>query len=193
MPYTVNITTNIYTYMKKQLFALFTDPEVADKAINELHNDLDIDKDEISYVYRDNDGDQHSGTADDIATDTPAEGAEKGAKTGAVIGTVIGLAALAGLAGPLGPVLATGPLATALGIGGAVGTVAGGAAIGAVAGGLTGALVNLGLGETKAKFYEDKVMGGAVLVTIHTSEVADAVKVLENHGATDVEMIEVSV
>jgi len=179
--------------MKKQLFALFTDPEVADKAINELHNDLDIDKDEISYVYRDNDGDQHSGTADDIATDTPAEGAEKGAKTGAVIGTVIGLAALAGLAGPLGPVLATGPLATALGIGGAVGTVAGGAAIGAVAGGLTGALVNLGLGETKAKFYEDKVMGGAVLVTIHTSEVADAVKVLENHGATDVEMIEVSV
>lgn len=42
--------------MKKQIFALFPTIESADKAINHLHNAIKIDKDDLSYVYRNQNG-----------------------------------------------------------------------------------------------------------------------------------------
>jgi hypothetical protein len=177
--------------MKKQIFGLFAGTDAADKAINAVHNNFGIDKEEISYVYRNDDGEKVEGTADDVATDTPAEGAKDGAKVGGVIGAVIGLAAVAGLAGPLGPVLAAGPIATALGIGGAVGTTATGAVAGAAVGGLVGALTHLGLGEEDARHYDERLKAGDVLVSVHTDQENDVVEVLTEHGAMDIKVIEV--
>ena len=174
--------------MKKNLFALFTDIEVADKAINELHQELGVEKEEISYVYRNKDGDKVSGTADDVASETVAEGAVDGAKVGGLIGAGIGLAAAVGLAGPLGFV-AAGPLATALGLTGAAGAVATGGVTGAAAGGLVGALVNLGLSDEKARAFEQRVESGDVLVSVHVADEEPVIKLFTEHNAEEIEII----
>lgn len=172
---------------------MFNTPESAEKAINYLHNELDIDKDELSYLYRNEKGESVEVAGDEVASDSAAEGAADGATTGAGIGALIGLAAVAGIAGPLGPVLAAGPIATAVGLTGAVGTVATGAIAGAAVGGLVGALTNMSLGEAKANEYRDQVIGGKVLVTIHTEHDGKVVDALREHGANDIEIVAPSV
>lgn len=175
--------------MKKIVFALFTDIEVADKAINEIHQNLGVDKEEISYVYRNKDGKKVSGTGEDVAGETVAEGAIDGAKIGGMIGAGIGLAAVVGIAGPLGPVFASGPIAAALGLSGALGTVAAGGITGAAAGGLVGALVNLGLSDEKARAFDQRVEAGDVLVSIHVDEEEPVIEILSEHNAEEVEVI----
>ena len=116
--------------MKKMIFAIFSTVEAADKAVNHLHNVVGIDKDEMSYLYKDQHGNPTEVAGGQVASNTAGEGAKDGAATGAGIGALIGILAVAGLAGPLGPIFAAGPIAAALGIGGAIGTVATGAVTG---------------------------------------------------------------
>jgi hypothetical protein len=175
--------------MKKQIFAVFSSLDSADLAINEVHNTLSVSADEISYVYRNKDGERVSGDGSDIATSTPGEGAATGATTGGVIGAVIGIVASAGVLGPIGGVVAAGPLLTALGITGAVGATVATAATGAVAGGLIGALTNMGVGEPKAREIEERVKAGDVLVHVHAENVDEVVRIFQEHGATSIEMI----
>ena len=85
-----------------------------------------------------------SGTKDfavDNSTKAP-EGAATGAGTGAVLGGGLGwLAGIGALAIPgLGPLIAAGPIMAAL---------TGAAAIGGTVGGLTGALIGMGIPESK--------------------------------------------
>jgi uncharacterized membrane protein len=174
--------------MKKNIFALFSDIDVADKAINEIHQSAGIEKEEISYVYRNKDGDKVDGTADDIANETTAEGAADGAKVGGMIGAGIGLAAVIGVAGPLA-VIATGPIAVGLGLTGAVGTVAAGGVAGAAAGGIIGALMNLGLTDEKARAFEERVEAGDVLVAVHAEDDEPIIKILTDHQAQEIEII----
>lgn len=175
--------------MKKQIFAVFTDIDVADQAINELHNELSIPADDISYVYRDEDGNKISGDADDVASETPAEGAVSGATTGGVIGAVIGLVASIGVLGPLGPVVVSGPLAAALGLTGAVGATVSAAAVGAAAGGLLGALMSLGVGEPEARKFEERVKAGDVLVHVQADDEDTVVDKLREHNAEEITII----
>lgn len=176
--------------MKTQIFALFTDIDVADQVINQLHNEVKIPTEDISYVYRNKNGEQVSADGSDVVSKTPAEGASSGAVTGGVIGAVIGIAAVAGLAGPLGPVFAAGPIAAALGLGGAVGATATGAIGGAAIGGIVGALTHMGLGEPNARKFEERVEAGDVLVVLSTETPDDAIKVLRENNATEIEMVE---
>jgi len=171
--------------MKKNIFALFSDIDVADQAINEIHQSAGVDKEEISYVYRNQDGEKVSGDADDVANETTAEGAMDGAKVGGLIGAGIGLAAVIGVAGPLA-VVATGPIAAALGL---TGAVAAGGVTGAAAGGLVGALMNLGLSDEKAREFEQRVEAGDALVSIHTDDEEPVIKILNEHNAQEVEII----
>ena len=175
--------------MKKNIFALFVDIDVADKAINDIHQKIGIEKEEISYVYRNKEGEKVSGTADDVAAATATEGAADGAKVGGVIGAGIGLAAAVGVAGPLGAVVAAGPVATALGLSGAVGAVAAGGVTGAAAGGLVGALANLGVSDEKARAFEQRVQAGDVLVSIHAENEEPIIKILTEHNAEEIEII----
>ena len=88
------------------------------------------------------------------------EGAVAGAGAGGVLGGTLGLlAGIGALAIPgLGPFIAAGPLLAALS----------GAAAGATVGGITGALVGMGIPEIKAKRYEGKIVGGNLLISVHT-------------------------
>ncbi|MEK7080093.1 MAG: hypothetical protein AAB901_02275, partial [Patescibacteria group bacterium] len=141
--------------MKKFTIGVFGAREDAEKAINRIHNELGVPSSDISYLYKNTEGDVHEIHAGDVASDTPVEGATKGAAIGGALGAIAGIAAVAGIIPVVGPLFAAGPLAVALGLTGAVGTTAAGALTGAAAGGLIGALANMGVGEENAKRYAD--------------------------------------
>lgn len=173
--------------MKKFTVGIFQAREDAEKAINRLHNELSIPNSDISYLYRNTDGEVLEVEAHHITTDTPVEGAGKGAAVGGTLGALAGIAAVAGIIPVVGPLFAAGPLAVALGLTGAVGTTAAGALTGAAAGGVLGALVNLGVGEERAQRYADRVNAGDVLVAAYAEETVDVRGVLESSGAIDIE------
>lgn len=179
--------------MKKFTIGMFTAREDAEKAINQLHNELDIPTDDLSFIYRNTEGEVKEVSADDIATPTAVEGAGKGATTGAAIGALAGIAAIAGVIPAIGPLFAAGPLAAALGLTGALGTAAAGAATGAAAGGLIGALANMGIGQERAQRYADRVAAGDVLVSAYADEEIDVRGTLTECGALDVETYAITV
>lgn len=179
--------------MKQHTIGVFTSRDHAERAIARLHADLGIGNDEISYIYRNTDGDVKEVSADDVANPTVGEGAKQGATVGGAIGAVAGLAAVAGVIPVVGPIFAAGPLVTALGLTGALGTTAAGAVTGAAAGGLIGALISVGVSEQKAKEYEDRVVAGSVLVAVHADETKDVASVLTAEGATDVDIYTLTV
>ncbi len=176
--------------MKKVIFALFSNADVADRAINQIHQDLNIANDEISYVYKDRDGNKVSGEGGDDTANTAAEGAVSGATTGGIIGAAVGLVGVAGLLGPLGPIVIAGPLATFLGITGGAGAVVGTGIAGAAIGGLVGALVAMGVSEPQARNFEERVDAGDVLVSIHTDNVDAVTKLLRQHNAKEITMVQ---
>jgi hypothetical protein len=83
---------------------------------------------------------------------------------GGPAGLLVGLGALT--IPTLGLFLIGGPIAGALGLTGAIATAVSGATTGILAGGLVGALVSLGVPESVAKTYEDKVHAGGVLLAV---------------------------
>lgn len=172
--------------MKQFTVGLFADRTVAEQAINHIHNELKVSNDDISYIYRNSDGDLKEVDADDVTTDTPAEGAGKGAVIGGTIGAIAGLAAVVGIIPVIGPLFAAGPLAAALGLTGALGTTAAGAMTGAAAGGIIGALANMGVGKEKAQHYSDRVAAGDILVTVYSE--LDASRTLLDHGALEADV-----
>lgn len=173
--------------MKNLTLGTFSAREDAEKSINRLHNELEISHDEISYVYRNTDGETREIDTEDVSSSTPVEGAKSGAAIGGSIGAIAGIAAVAGVIPILGPIFVAGPLITALGITGAIGTTAAGAVTGAAAGGLIGALANLGVGEEKAKQYSDRVTAGNILVVIHADDKVDPTSILLDCGADNIE------
>ena len=98
------------------------------------------------------------------------EGAAAGVGTGGIVGGTLGLlAGIGALAIPgLGPFIAAGPIVAVLS----------GAAAGATVGGVTGALIGLGVPEMEAKFYEGKIKGGNLLISVH-AETSDELKAVE--------------
>lgn len=179
--------------MKKTIIGIFASRSDAEKAINQIHNDLSIPNEEISFIYRNTEDEVKEVSADSVSSDTPGEGAKKGAGIGAVAGGLAGIAATAGLIPVVGPFFAAGPLLAALGIGGAVGITAAGAAGGAAVGGIIGALANLGVGKEKAKEYEDRVAAGDILLSVHADEPKEVEQKMLDCGATNVETYTVSV
>lgn len=176
--------------MKKIIFALFADTNVADRAINHLHTELNIANTEISYVYKDTHGEKISGEGEDITGSTTTEGVVSGATTGGIIGAAIGLVGVAGLLGPLGPIVVAGPLATFLGITGSAGAVLGTGIAGAAIGGLVGALITMGVSEPQARTFEERVDAGDVLVSIHTDNADAVTQALNQFNAKEITVVE---
>lgn len=174
--------------MKTLTLGVFSTREHAEMAIKELQNSLSIKSDDISYVYRNTDNEVREVDVDGEETETTLDGAASGALTGGALGAVAGIATVIGIIPVIGPIFAAGPLLAALGLGaGAVGTTAAAAATGAVAGGLIGALANWGVTESQAQAYQDRVMSGDILVSVHSENELSVADVLSNHGATSVE------
>lgn len=179
--------------MKKNTIGLFAKREDAEKLINHIHKDLSIDHDDISYVYRNNDGEVKEVDSEDVSSMNTTEGAVKGAKVGATVGALAGLATAVGVIPVVGPLFAAGPLIAALGITGGLGVTAAGAATGAAVGGLAGALVALGTSSEKAKEYEDQVMAGNILVMVNSEDADKVTGAMVEHGAQSVETFEVQI
>lgn len=173
--------------MKHLTLGTFANREDAEKAINRLHNELNIDTNEISYVYRNTEGETHEVNSADVSSSTPTEGAKSGAVIGGSIGALAGIATAIGVIPVIGPIFAAGPLVAALGLSGALGATAAGAVTGAAAGGLIGALANMGVGEEKAQQYADRVTAGNILLSVHADESVDPVSVMLDCGAENVE------
>jgi uncharacterized membrane protein len=177
--------------MKQLTIGVFANRRTAEDAINRAHNELSIPNDDISYVYRNTEGEVKEIDSEHISTDTPEEGAGKGAVIGGVIGAIAGIVGIAGALPIVGPLVAGGAIATALGLTGAVGAGVAGAAVGAAAGGFIGALVNLGVGKEHAQHYEDRVMAGDILVVTNDEKSAQAV--FEEAGALEADTYAITV
>lgn len=180
--------------MKTIIAATFITRETAEELINKLHQTYGINNNDISFVYKNTEGEIIETETEDIAEKTAIEGAEDGAKIGGAAGALAGIAVIAGVIPVIGPIAAGGALAASLGLVGAVGTVAGGAAVGAAAGGLIGALVNMGFSENDAQVYNDAVLVGDVMVAVvDTNNRADDIRQLMiEHGGTNITTTEVS-
>jgi hypothetical protein len=147
-----------YTYNYGQnAVGVFRDRSSAECAIDRLLA-AGYSRDHISMVMRETDDANKWAEGYGVKTNKAGEGAAVGAGTGGVLGGIAGfLAGLGLLAIPgIGPLLAIGPIAGAL-----AGIVAGG-----TAGGLLGALVGLGIPEEEARYYEEDVKQGSILVAV---------------------------
>jgi uncharacterized protein (TIGR02271 family) len=148
----------------------FRDRASADSAYEELVR-RGFDRDDISILGRGREGGK--GLADD---DHDVDAAE-GAAAGGIFGLLLGAGAM--LIPGVGPVLAIGPISAAL-----AGAVTGGVT-GAVVGGVTAALVDQGVPEDDARYYEDRFRQGGYLLTVRTQgdRYPEARALLERHGA----------
>jgi hypothetical protein len=125
----------------------------AERAVEDLHR-AGFRDDQIGFATRGDDRVKRGRTIE--GTDTHAGGGTAGGLvTGGVIGGILGALA-AGLIPGIGPVIAGGILAGVLG----------GAAVGAVAGGLLGALMDMGVPEEEAHYYNREFEAGRTIVTV---------------------------
>lgn len=162
-------------FMATLVTGLFKARSSAERAIEDLvaHG---WSRDDISILMSDATQGREFGLA--MATKAP-EGAATGGTIGGVIGAVAaGLVAAGILVVPGLALVAAGPiLATLAGLG-----------AGAAAGGLTGALIGLGFPEHEAKFYNEQIEHGGILVGVYTHDdrAEQSKKILEAAGADKV-------
>jgi uncharacterized membrane protein len=135
------------------IVGVFADRTHAEQAITELHN-LGFKNEHIGYVVLD---EKNKGVT--VPTDKKlGEGALLGAAGGGIAGGLLGAGASLLIPG-IGPAIAGGVLAATLG----------GLAIGAITGGVTGALVQLGVPEEDARYYQREFEAGRPIVTVETT------------------------
>jgi hypothetical protein len=109
----------------------------------------------------------------DIVADNWEEGMGIGAAIGATAGTGLGLAVIAGILSPIGPVIAGGAL---------VGLLAS-MGVGATVGSAVGGLVGLGLTQDDADYFERELTAGKTLVTVTTlDETEEVLDILQRAG-----------
>ena len=165
------------------VFGTFATQKDAERCVHELQSELEIPRDDISYLYRDSDENMFEiYDGQDIVG-----GSVTGAAVGVSLGTLVGLATVAGVIPFMGPVFVAGPLISALGFGAsAVATTAVGAVTGAVTGGLIGALVEWGVPSDIAESYEDRLNSGEILVSVLTDTAAAAERKFDECNATSI-------
>jgi hypothetical protein len=154
--------------------AVFDSQDEARNALSELRA-AGIPDSAISII-----GQRDAGDTDGDDDDVNKSGAVKGALGGAAAGTVLGIAALA-IPG-VGPVAAAGAIAAA-----AIPEAAAiGAAVGAGAGGLTGLLSKHGVDDEDARYYEERIKGGGVFISVDSRDsnvpLETARDILYRHG-----------
>ncbi len=142
--------------------AVFDDRAEAERALAELRS-AGVDDGAISIVGRqDGKNVTTDGSGDETGDDT--KGFVASVAGGAGAGALLGIAALA-IPG-VGPLAAAGAIASTA-IPGAAAT---GALLGAAAGGLTKILTDHGVGEEDAAYYEKRIEGGGIFVSVDTED-----------------------
>jgi hypothetical protein len=144
--------------MDRTAVGYFRDRAAADRAYSALVA-AGYDRDDISIMGRGREGGKGL-AVDDHDKDHVSAG--EGAATGGIVGLLLGAAAM--LIPGIGPIVAVGPISAAL-----AGAVTG-AATGAVVGGITGALVDAGVPDEEARYYDERFRTGGFLVMVRTDE-----------------------
>lgn len=149
--------------MNRTISAVFDSRADAEAALTDLRA-AGVSDSAISVISQNDSGAATTSDTSGYVTETHGDssGVAKGMGVGAGVGALFGLAALA-IPG-IGPFVAAGALAQTLGAAG--GAVAAGAIVGGTAGGLTSALVDNGVSENDARYYEDRVGQGGILVAV---------------------------
>lgn len=161
--------------MAKLVTGLFKTRSGAERAVDKLVND-GFPREDISLLM--SDATRGREFALQMATKAP-EGAATGATVGGALGAIAaGLVVLGVIAIPGLVIVAAGPvIATLAGLG-----------AGAAAGGLAGALIGLGIPEHEAKFYNEAIEKGGILLGVyaHDDRAGHARKILEASEAEKV-------
>ncbi len=166
--------------MAQLITGLFHDRDEAERAVSDLQ-DLGYPQGDISVMMNDR------RDARDFAHDTgtkAAEGAGVGAGIGGTLGAII--AALTAT-GSVAAVAATGGLALPL-VAGPLAAALAGAGAGGLTGGIIGGLIGAGIPEDRARYYEEGLSAGGILLGVHAEDVQapEVRRVLERDGADDV-------
>ena len=161
--------------MSHLVTGIFTTRESAEHAVDELTR-AGFSQHDVSLLM----SDTTHGREFALKKSTKApEGAATGAAIGGTLGAIAaGVAAVASITVPGFGLMAAGPIVAALtGLG-----------AGAAAGGLTGALVGLGIPEHEAKFYQEEIQRGRILVGVHAHQdrTEQAKSILDAAGAEKV-------
>jgi uncharacterized membrane protein len=149
---------------------VFDDRHEADQAIDDLRR-AGFDRDHIGVIVRDASGKTVATRGDnEESTSHAASGAVAGAVTGAGVGGLIGLGVIQGVIPVIGPALAAGTLATILT------NAAGGAALA----GLAGALIGWGIPDEHAKYYDEQLRAGRIIVTVDAGDRSQQAQMILN-------------
>lgn len=161
--------------MSQLITAIFPNRATAERAVQNLI-DAGFSADDTSILMSEG----TRGREFQIASSTKApEAAVTGATVGGILGAVAaGLVAIGTLAVPGLNLVAAGPIVAALS----------GLGAGAAAGGLAGGLIGLGIPEHEAKFYDEEIRKGGILVGVyaHGDRARLAKEVLDTAGATHI-------
>jgi len=164
---------------RQAVVGVFRDRSEASNAIEAL-KDAGYPVDDISILMPD---EAHAKAGDDTSnTDFGAAGpAVVGGVLGGAAGWLVGVGSF--LIPGVGPFIGAGALITSLV----------GAAIGASVGALASGLVQMGVPEEEARWYEQEAHSGRTLVTVRAGDrYAEARDLLRRHGAYDTEQREPS-
>jgi hypothetical protein len=143
----------------------------ADDAIHDLQQ-AGFHDEQIGFVVRDNNQDTITVPVTENDEVDTGGGAAAGAVSGGIIGGVVGAAAALLVPG-VGPAIAGGILIAILG----------GVVFGAAAGGILGALMNLGVPEEEARYYEGEFSSGRTIVMVKADgRQQEATTILHRNG-----------
>jgi hypothetical protein len=151
----------------KHITAIYETRDSAVKTINQL-NEMGYDQDHIAMLVAENSwfGDRDIKIEEgNKAVEGAAVGASVGGAAGAIAGSLTAVGAIAATGGV--GLIAAGPIVAALAGAGAAGT----------AGGIVGGLVGMGFPEVEAKFVDEHLGKGHVMIDVQTTdEKADHLK-----------------
>lgn len=164
-----NATTKNIT--RSMTVGVFQTRDQAQAAVSDLRQ-LGFTHDKIGIVAK-HEGNSDFGIDNDPTNSRWEEGTAIGAAAGGAAGIGLGLAVVAGLMTPVGPLIAGGAL---MGLLASAGT---GATVGTIFGGLIG----LGVSEEDASFYDSEINHGRYIVTVEAGNRSDAVEsVFQRNG-----------
>jgi len=163
---------------RSAVIGVFDTREQAHRVVEELRRAGFSDNQITMVMHHRNDGtevtDMDAAKAAQVTGENKAgEGAAIGAIAGGLGGGAVALAL--GMIPGIGPVLTMGTAlaATMFGIG---------AAAGGATGGIVGALIGMDIPEDEARFYENELKAGKVLVGVHSDRTDEAAAIMDHCG-----------
>lgn len=192
------LAANIFG-MKQTTIGVFEERTDAEKAIDTVYKQLNIPADDISFLYRNTDGEVKEVKTDallDQQVSSLGTDVTIGALAGLVIGGAVGVTTVLGFTAFLQGLIAVGPLASilaAVGIVGNLAIISGTALIGAVLGIIVGAIADLAMGRQRMRIYSDAAEPKNVVVAVIAPEKTDVLSLFRNLGAFDTRVYRLSI